>query len=62
MQNRLPRDKVSGAYPSHNEDVARGVRLECLRLAAETGMKADLIQTTADQWTDFVLGTSKVQQ
>lgn len=57
MQNRLPRDKVSGAYPSHNEDVARGVRLECLRLAAETGAPLDKIAPTAEQWTNFVLGT-----
>lgn len=34
------------------------VRLECLRLAAETGMPEGQIQQYADRWADFVLGTT----
>ncbi|QRY62708.1 hypothetical protein JVX90_00070 [Gordonia sp. PDNC005] len=59
MSDTYPPTPTGLTYPSRAEDVARGVRLECLRLAAETGMKADAIQPTAEQWTDFVLGTNK---
>lgn len=35
------------------------IRLACLRLAAETGMPTDQIQATANDWTNFVLGTNQ---
>ncbi|WP_298442462.1 hypothetical protein [Gordonia sp. (in: high G+C Gram-positive bacteria)] len=42
-------------YTTHSEEVAQHMRLECLRLATETGMNVDEIQPTADQWATFVL-------
>lgn len=35
------------------------IRLACLRLAAETGMDATEIQTTATEWATFVLGANQ---
>lgn len=37
----------------------QSVRLECLRLAAETGMPVRDVQTTATEWANFVLGITK---
>ena len=43
-ENRMPNP------PTYNEQNAQNIRLQCLRLAAETGMQADLIQPTAADW------------
>ncbi|WP_353107775.1 hypothetical protein [Gordonia sp. (in: high G+C Gram-positive bacteria)] len=56
----MPQDfEPYGPSLSHNEDIARNVRLQCLSLAAETGAPLKEIQPTADKWADWVLGTNK---
>ena len=37
----------------------RHVRLDCLRLAAETGMPEHLVTQRAAEWANFVLGTTQ---
>lgn len=48
----------SSARPKVTPSSAERVRLECLRLAAETGISIDHIQNRAAEWADFVLGTT----
>lgn len=50
---------VGIVLPATNVDREIRVRLTCLRLAAETGMPADKIQATADDWANWALGTNQ---
>ena len=52
---RNPKENPMPNPPTYNEQNAQNIRLQCLRLAAETGMQVEHIQATAADWADFVL-------
>lgn len=52
-------DSANSAQPARSSYPASSVRMDCLRLAAESGMPDHLIATRAAEWADFVLGTTK---
>lgn len=56
---RVDRDGIYIEKWPTPDDAERHVRLDCLRLAAETGLPVDRIQQQAAEWADFVLGTTK---
>jgi hypothetical protein len=58
--HRRPPPGGSGQAPVWTQSTGpERVRLECLRLATETGMPEHLIASRAAEWADFVLGTTK---